>query len=364
MMIGLVGPLPPPAGGMATQCQQLERLLMAEGIQVRLVQTNAAYQPNWIGSVPVIRAAFRLMPYLFALWHMAREVAVVHLMANSGWAWHLFAAPAIWIGRLQRVPVIVNYRGGNAAEFLSRAPRWVKRTMMAADARIVPSRFLQEVFAREGIDAQIIPNVIDTAHFKPKRGREADGTLRIVVTRNLERIYDIGTALQAFAMLSERLPNAILTIAGEGPERASLEKLAKDLHIADRVTFAGLLDRSAISALYGDADLMLNPSTVDNMPNSMLEAFAAGVPVVSTNVGGIPHIARDGETALLVPPRSPSAMAEAAYRVLTDRALSTRLRNRGLEEAQRYTWTEVRNAWLSLYRSLESERPQAAAEVR
>jgi glycosyltransferase involved in cell wall biosynthesis len=364
LSIGLVGPLPPPAGGMAMQCRQLEQLLAAEGLRVRVVQTNAPYRPQWIGRIRLVRAFFRLLPYLAALWRMAAEVQVVHVLANSGWAWHLFAAPAVWIARWRRVPVVVNYRGGDADRFLRGASGWVRRTLLAADARVAPSGYLREVFARRGVDMQIIPNVVDLALFQPKPQRSTSPVVHVIVTRNLEAIYDIGTALEAFALLGARAAAGRLTVAGEGPERPRLERLAADLGISERVVFAGRLDRAAMAALYRDADLVLNPSTVDNMPNSILEAYAAGVPVVSTDVGGIPYIARDRETALLVPPRDPRAMAEAAGEILDDPRLAGRLIEQGLREARRYAWSEIRVLWLGLYESLASARVVAMAEGR
>ncbi|MPZ46004.1 MAG: glycosyltransferase [Betaproteobacteria bacterium] len=364
LTIGLVGPLPPPAGGMAMQCRQLEQLLSGEGMGVRMVQTNAPYRPWWIGRIRLVRAAFRLLPYLGALWRMTAEVQVVHVLANSGWAWHLFAAPAVWIARWRGVPVVVNYRGGDAAKFLRGAARAVKRTLLAADARVAPSGYLRDVFAREGIDMQVIANVVDLDQFRPNPERRASGRIHVIVTRNLEALYDIDTALKAFALLGERVRGGVLTIAGEGPERLRLAKLAAELGIGEQVDFAGRLDRNAMAALYRDATVMLNPSTVDNMPNVILEAYAAGVPVVSTDVGGIPYIARDGETALLVPARNPEAIAKAVCAILDDPALADRLIEQGLREAQRYAWSEIRGLWLGLYESLASQRIVAVAEGR
>ena len=119
----IVGPLPPPSGGMANQCEQLQRLLREEGVDVVFVRTNAPYRPHWVGGVPVLRAGFRLLPYLWSLWRGVGRAEVVHLFANSGWAWHLLAAPAIAIAGLRGVPVIVNYRGGQADELLQHARR-------------------------------------------------------------------------------------------------------------------------------------------------------------------------------------------------------------------------------------------------
>ena len=91
----LVGPLPPPAGGMANQTRQLAELLRAEGAQVEVVQVNAPYRPAWAERLKGVRALFRLLPYLLHLWRGCGRADVVHVMANSGWSWHLFAAPAV-----------------------------------------------------------------------------------------------------------------------------------------------------------------------------------------------------------------------------------------------------------------------------
>jgi glycosyltransferase involved in cell wall biosynthesis len=120
--------------------------------------------------------------------------------------------------------------------------------------------------------------------------------------------------------------------------------------IADAVDFPGRIDNDQMNALYASADLMLNPSTVDNMPISILEAFASGVPVVSTDVGGVPFIAEDGRTALLVPPRDAEAMAGAMLRLLRDEDFAQRVAAAGLCESQRYAWPVVREQWLATYR--------------
>ena len=84
--MGLVGPLPPPSGGMANQTRQLARLLEQAGVAVEIVQTNAPYRPQWVGSLRGVRAVFRLVPFLRNLWHAAGRVQLFHVMANSGWA--------------------------------------------------------------------------------------------------------------------------------------------------------------------------------------------------------------------------------------------------------------------------------------
>ena len=332
---------------MANQTRQLSRLLGQEGIDVEIVQVNAPYRPEWIGRMWGARALFRLVPYLLEMWRAAGRVHLFHVMANSGWAWHLFAAPAIWIAWIRRVPVIINYRGGEADAFFERQFHWVRPTLARACAVVVPSAFLEQVFSKRSVAVDVVPNIIDLSRFFPAVRKP--GQAHIVVTRNLEDIYDIPTALRAFSLVRQHLPDARLTVAGSGPRFADLEKLCDDMGQSSAVRFTGRLDNDQVAELYRTADLMLNPSLADNMPISLLEAMASGVPVVSTRVGGIPYLVKDGTEALLVPPGDAEAMADGALRVLRNRELASCLVSAGIQAVRRYTWDEVKPRLFSVY---------------
>lgn len=347
LRIAVVGPLPPPAGGMAGQTEQLARLLADEGAHACVVQTNAPYAPACIARVKGVRAAFRLLGYVPRLWRAAGAAQLLHVMANSGWSWHLYAVPAIAVARLRGRPVVVNYRGGEAAPFLARQRTIVRPALAAATAVVVPSGFLEGVFRAHGVATSILPNIVDLARFRPPP--QAPAVPTILVARNLEPLYDNATAIEAFARVHLRRPDARLVVAGSGPEEAALKALAVRLRVADAVTFTGRLDRDAIAARYRAASVALNPSRVDNMPNSLLEAMASGVPIVSTDVGGVPHVVAHGRTALLVPPGDPDAMAAALLRLLDDEALARRLAAAGLAEVQRYAWPRVREVLAAVY---------------
>lgn len=184
--ICLVGPLPPPSGGMANQCEQLIILLRSEGVDVQLVRTNAPYRPALVGAVPGLRALFRLIPYVADLWRATGSAGVVHVLANSGWAWHLFSAPALTVAWLRGKPVVVNYRGGEADAFLARAPGQVHWQLRRAALLVTPSVFLQRVFARHGLNATVIPNIIDLTRFRPVH-RPPPGDTPAVASRTQSR---------------------------------------------------------------------------------------------------------------------------------------------------------------------------------
>jgi glycosyltransferase involved in cell wall biosynthesis len=347
--LGLVGPLPPPSGGMAMQTLQLARLLGEDDLEVELLQTNAPYSPKIIEKVKGLRALFRLVPYLWRVWCLAGRVNVIHLMANSGWSWQLFAAPVIWIGWLRRTPVIVHFHGGEAREYLARSFAWVKLSLARASSLIVPSGFLQQVFSECGLASAVIPNAIDLDQFYPSSPAESRPTFTVVITRNLEPIYGLDTAIRAIAIAREQIPNIKLKIAGSGHQRRELERLVDTLDLGRCITFLGRLESKEVVALYHCADAMLNPSTVDNMPISVLEAMACGVPVVSTDVGGVPYIVRDGKTAVLVAPGNEQEMAEAIISLCNNQVLRTSLAENGRREVSKYGWPTVRPQWLALY---------------
>lgn len=351
LRVGIVGPVPPPAGGMAGQTAQLIELLVRDGVRVTFVPTNAPYRPAFVGRLRGVRAIFRLVPYIVRLWRCVANVDVLHVMANSGWSWHLFAAPAIWVGRFRRRTVVVNYRGGEADAFLSAAAGVVMPTLARADVVAVPSRFLQDIFVRHGVETHVLPNIIDRKRFHPADRPARAGRANLLVARNLEPIYDIGTAIRAMAIVRRAVPHATLTIAGSGAQHAQLMRQAADAGLAECVRFVGRLDRNEVAALNRESDIVVNPSLADNMPNSILEALATGTPVVSTDVGGVRHLVAHERTALLVPPANPDAMAAAIVRLVRDDVLAARLRAEGLADVEQYTWPNVRERLYALYRS-------------
>lgn len=110
-----------------------------------------------------------------------------------------------------------------------------------------------------------------------------------------------------------------------------------------------------MASLYAAADLVLNPSRADNTPNSIIESLACAVPVVSTNVGGIPFLVENESTALLVPPDDPIAMSQAIVRMIDDLPLRQACVANGLMLAERMSWPSVKQSWLSAYQSARGQ---------
>ncbi len=354
LKIGLVGPLPPPYGGMANQLKQLSQLLTDEGVQVELLQNNPPYPNRYIANLKGVRAVFRLLYFVFQIWKLCHRVDVIHVFSNSGWSWQLFSAPVLLIANLKKTPVIINYRGGEADTYFAQNIERVRPTLKLASSIIVPSGFLQAVFNKYGFsDAEIIPNIINTERFKITSHKF---NFHLIITRNLETIYGIETAIKSLSTVKRNYPNIKLTIAGSGDQKSNLEALVKALELNNHVVFTGRLTPEQIAQLYQEADIMLNPTTVDNMPNSVLEALACGLPVVTTNVGGIPYIIKDYETALFVDVNDHEQMAKKIIELIENPSLRNQLKDNGIQEVQKYTWQKIKPQWMGLYKSLSDNK--------
>ena len=169
--------------------------------------------------------------------------------------------------------------------------------------------------------------------------------------RSFEELYNVPCSLRAFGLVQKRYPEARLTLAHDGPLRAQLERIVADLGLRN-VTFVGTLPPRDLPDLYDAADIYFTSPNIDNMPLSLLECYASGLPVVATKAGGIPYIASDNQTALLVDLDDHEAMARAAFRLLEEAGLAKSLTTSAREQCKLYSRAAVREAWLNLYREL------------
>jgi glycosyltransferase involved in cell wall biosynthesis len=187
-----------------------------------------------------------------------------------------------------------------------------------------------------------IPNFLDPQSFEPLEGdvrrRLLDeigvppGSFVVGIVARLSAVKDHTSLLRAIATLTPTIPELHCVLVGDGPERARIEALSRELGIADRIHLAG--ERPQLPNLHGLFDVSVLCSTSEAFPNSVLEAMAAARPVVATNVGGTPDAVRDGKTGLLVPPADPSRLADAVRRLHEDPSLRADLGSAGCAAAR------------------------------
>jgi L-malate glycosyltransferase len=290
---------------------------------------------------------------------LAREVAradVVHVFSASYSSFLIAPLPALLIARALGKPVVLNYRSGQAPDHLRRSAvaRWA---IARADKNVVPSRFLAEVFGSLGISTTIVPNIVDLERF---HYRERD-PLRphLLSTRNFEELYNVACTIRAFRVVQDRWPDARLTLVGGGAEEARLRALVAELRLR-HVRFAGRVSPDAMATCYAENDIYIQSPNIDNMPTSVIEAYASGLPVVSTEAGGVPAILTHGEHGLLAPLDDHETLAAHVLRLLDDPADARRLARTAYDACRACTWPAVRDQWLSAYRSVLPANTEAS----
>ncbi len=214
---------------------------------------------------------------------------------------------------------------------------------------MTPSAYLVEVFREFGLKAEPIPNVVDFSQFHYRERRPLQP--RLVCTRGFHPYYCVDVVVKAFAAVQGEFPEATLDLVGGGPLEADIKKLVSDLNLSN-VSFRGVASRSEIGKYYDRADIFINASRLDNMPVSVLEAYASGTPVVSTSPQGMKYVVQHESTGLLSEVGNAGALAANIVRLLRDQQLASSLVTGGLKQVEQYRWDVVQGQWLTIYQSL------------
>jgi len=337
---------PPDVGGPASHAPEVAEFLRERGHAVEVVVTAdgspsaTPYPLRWVSRrLPV---GVRHVRTFFVVRSLARRADVVY---TTG----MFTRSALG-ARLARRPYVVKLTGDPAFERarrydgtqdvgafqaapggpLARSLRVVRdRTLRGASHIFCPSAWLAELVVSWGIPAErvsVLPNPApETEGLPPAAELRArlglDGPIlgwggRLTAQKSLEVAFD---ALAA-------VPEARLVLAGDGPDRARLEREARERGVGDRTVFLGARSREQVLELFAAADAAILSSSWENFPHAVVESLAVGTPVIATSVGGVAEIVQDGSNGLLVPPGDGAALGRAIRLYLDDPALQERLR--------------------------------------
>jgi glycosyltransferase involved in cell wall biosynthesis len=307
---------------------------------------------KWAEHIPFFRTLLREPIYLANLWRGLDHADVAHVFSASYWSFLISPAPAWLIGRLKRKPTLLHYHSGEAQDHLRRS-RSARSVLAKVDRLVVPSGYLVDVFREFGLAAHAVPNIADVERFSFR----VRNPLRphLVCTRGFHRYYRVDLVVRAFAEVRREFPQASLDLVGQGPVESEIRRLVADLGI-EGVNFVGVASREQIAQFYDSADIFINASCLDNMPVSILEAFASGTPVVSSTPEGITYLIEHERTGLLSEVGDARALAHNVLRLLRDSELSSRIAINAYEQCRQYRWAEVREQWIDVYDSLTQGR--------
>ena len=337
------------------QSRQAERLMIGLASEPSLEIGFIPHNPRAPGflrrlqSIKYVRTIITTLIYWWLAITRLWRYDVIHVYSASYWSYLLSVVPIVLIGRLYGKKVLLNYHSGEAQDHLANWRLTALPFIRLADAVVVPSGYLVDVFARFGVKARAIHNVVELEVF---RYRERSPIRPVFLTSRLhEPLYNVPCVLRAFRLVQDKFPDASLVVAGDGWMRPQLEQLARDLELRN-TTFVGRVPWDGMPDMYDAADVYLTATNIDNMPGSVIECLSCGLPVVSTDAGGVPYIVTHEESALLVSRDDHEAMARSAIRLLEDDTLAVRLARNGRESCDRFTWPAVRDAWVGAYHEL------------
>jgi glycosyltransferase involved in cell wall biosynthesis len=362
LRVALVAPTLRFVGGQAVQADLFLRHWNNDpDVDARFIAVDPDFPAGlrWAERVPFLRTVIREPIYALSLWRNLKGVDVAHIFSASYWSFLLAPAPAWLIARLRGTKTLINYRSGEARNHLQRF-RSARPVLKSADRLVVPSEYLVDVFREFGLQAQVVPNIVDLEQFtfrtrKPLRPH-------LICTRGFHTYYCIDIVVRAFAQVQRAFPEARLDLVGKGPLEAQIRSLVDELQLSG-VNFAGVASRQEIGRYYEQADIFINASRVDNMPVSVIEAFGAGTPVVTTAPESMRYLVEHERTGLLSAPGDVEALAQNVIRLLTDPELADRMARNAYEESRRFRWTAVREQWLEIYRSMANRKLTSAADL-
>lgn len=342
-------------GGQAVQAARLvSRLHELPSFEIGFLPINPRLPGAFrvLQSVKYLRTVVTSLLYFVTLFARVPSYDVIHIFSASYFSFVLAQTPAILVAKLFRKRILLNYHSGEAEDHLTRW-RTAVPTIRLVDEVVVPSPYLVKIFASFGIETHAINNLIELDKFTFRERRPLRPLF--LSNRNLESHYGVDHVLRAFALIQKEIPEAELLVAGDGSQRGALEDLALALGLRN-TKFVGCVEHDDIIDQYHHADIYLNGSEIDNQPLSILEAFACGLPVITTDAGGIPDMVTNDTTGFVVSHGDHEAMASRALDLLQRRKAVAPLVQRAHDECQKYTWSAVRNQWIKLYRDVSKER--------
>lgn len=275
------------------------------------------------------------------------------------------AYPAGYVGaaykRLTGTPLVIRPHGADIlpGEFIHRNPRLVarmQRSLMAADAVVAQGESLAKRLRELGVSPErlrVIHNGVHLPHAEPSPV-PAEPAILAMGSLALKKGLDV--LLQAFSLVRHRIPEARLTIAGDGPEEPRLRELAGSLGIAGGVAFPGIVTGEAKAALFSRARVFVSSSRREPFANANLEAMAAGRPIVATRVGGNVEMVEDAVSGLLVEPEDPEGLAKAILRLLEDGKKAELMGRAARQRAETFSWEKMVDGYEALYHKLASAR--------
>ncbi len=320
-------------GNTATSIETLGPLLEAEGFELRY----ASSKKNKI---------FRMLDMLWTTLRFAfrTDYVIIDTYSTVNF-WYAFAVSQLCrIFGLKYIPVL---RGGNLPDRLAKSPKLCSMIFSHSYKNIAPSGYLMDAFSKAGFqNLTYIPNTLEVANYEFLK-REVFRP-KLFWVRSFSPIYNPKMAIDVLKILKTEFPDASLCMVGPDKNGFQQEIVDYASQQAVAVTFTGKLSKPDWHKLSREYDIFINTTHYDNTPVSVIEAMALGLPVVSTNVGGIPFLLENAKTALLVNDSDAQAMADKIRELTMSDAIAKSVADRARNLVETFDWHKIKYNWIEI----------------
>jgi glycosyltransferase involved in cell wall biosynthesis len=316
----------------ATSMDILSDLLISEGFTIH----KSSSKSNKI---------LRLLGMIYAIFRYKNKIdyVLIDTYSTSNFYYSLFTSQLCRLLNLHYLPIL---HGGNLPYRLHHNPKLSSLIFNNSFQNIAPSGYLKYEFEIKGYKTLLIPNVIPILNYSFKERKKI--TPKLLYVRAFASIYNPTMAIEVLKELKKIYPEAILCMIG--PDKDGTLKDVKHLintyDLQDSVEITGVLPKKEWHEKSKDFDIFINTTNVDNTPISVIEAMALGLPVVSTNVGGLPYLIDNDKDGVLVDKEQPMLMANGIHKIIEENKSSFAKKARS--KVENFDWSVVRNQWLKL----------------
>lgn len=260
-----------------------------------------------------------------------------------------YAVVASFLCHLFKIPYIPILHGGNLPERLDRSKKLSLFLFEHSFINISPSGYLKAEFEKRGyMNVMLIPNNIEIADYHYKKRTSVRP--RLLWVRAFAFLYNPMMAIHVLKRLKDKYPDACLCMIGQDKDGAmkKCKILAKELGMMDKVQFTGKLSKEEWRKVSEQYDIFINTTNVDNTPVSVIEAMALGLPVVSTNVGGIPYLLENGKDSILVNAGDEQKMIEKIEYLISHSDEVQQFVECARNKAKSFDWEVVKESWIKI----------------
>jgi len=321
--------------------------LSSHGVSVTTIETlgslleNEGYAVYYASSKKNL--VFRMLDMLWSIVKFRKKIdlVVIDTYSTSSF-WYAFLTGQL--ARILKIGYIPILHGGNLPDRLKNNPRLSKMLFGNACKNIAPSNYLLHHFKMNGFNNTLfIPNTIEIGSYPFKERKTI--VPHLLWVRSFAKIYNPNMAVEVLQKLRRFYPEATLCMVG--PDKDGSMEAAKMLaaECGLEVTFTGRLSKKEWVALSENYSIFINTTHFDNTPVSVMEAMALGLPVISTNVGGIPYLLKDNNDALLVDDNSVDQMVAAITNLCKNETLVQTLSRNARNKAESFDWSNVKKLW-------------------